>query len=153
DPKVFPELLHYEGLAPWRVRKLYWTSFGGMSTLKMPTDGVAQGVLAAANPGKRYADIAMDAERNHRSQGFDKFMDQMASSGQRRPAFPNNYLLVKSRIPIAPRADRDLLDGTAGANLTGPDTQHDPLARSLPQNADTLVEARIQPSPPVRNYR
>src|SRR5262249_1748780 len=109
DPDRFPELISQEGLAPWRVRKLYWTSWGGNSTLRLATDGVAKGTLAAANSGKRYADIAMEAARNHRSQGFDKFI--ASSAGQTFPAMPNGFLLVKSRVSVDPKTETGLFDG------------------------------------------
>jgi LmbE family N-acetylglucosaminyl deacetylase len=115
DPRAFPELLQDEGLAPWRVRKLYWTSFRGPSTVELATDGKVQGVLAAAHPGQRYADVARAAARQHRSQGFDKFFaggDGFANF----PARPNGFLLVKARVPTDPRAEKDLFDGIQGAD-------------------------------------
>ena len=56
DPNVFPELNRDEGLAPWRVRKLYWSSFGGAATVHIATDGVAK--------GRAHANIAARASTN-----------------------------------------------------------------------------------------
>ncbi len=158
NPQAFPELIHEEGLSPWRIRKLYWVTYGESASLKLPTDGVAQGALAIASPGKTYAQIALDAESSHRSQGFDKFLAMMAQPGQRPPTRPESFLLVKSRVPVNPAAEKDLFDGIAGANVESQEAQHDILAASLtPANAGPSsappVEARIQPSQPVRNYR
>lgn len=153
DSKQFPELQTLEGLYPWRVKKLYWTSFGGPATLRMATDGIAKGKLAALHPGKRYADISFAAESNHRSQGFDKFMRMMMGSGQRPPARPEGFLLVKSRVRVNPNAEKDLFEGT-DANVDGPATERDILDDMIQKPVATnSVEARIQPRENIRNYR
>src|SRR5438445_4872478 len=82
DPKLFPELQRDEGIAPWRVRKLYWTSFGQTGTVRITTDSLAGGTLASAHAGKRYADIGWEAARQHRSQGFDKFFASLAGASK-----------------------------------------------------------------------
>src|SRR6266446_5402687 len=78
DPSAFRELARDEGLSPWRVRKLYWSSFGGAATVQITTDGSARGALQDVHAGKRYSDIAREAARQHRSQGFDKFFASRA---------------------------------------------------------------------------
>src|SRR5207253_3800255 len=103
DPARFPELARDEGLTPWRVRKLYWSSFGGAATVTIATGEVARGALAKAHAGKRYTDIAREAARQHRSQGFDKFFAGQPK-GPPPAAWPNGFLLVKSRILINPRS-------------------------------------------------
>jgi LmbE family N-acetylglucosaminyl deacetylase len=155
DPSVFPELNRDEGLIAWRVRKLYWFSFGGASTVHIATDGKAQGALAASSPGKRYADIGWEAARQHRSQGFDKFLASLTGkSGALPPARPNGFLLVKSRVLVNPLSEKDLFDGLAGARLDGADTQHDILAASLPPPAKPPeIEAHLRPRNNVLNYR
>jgi LmbE family N-acetylglucosaminyl deacetylase len=153
DPNAYPEFSQQEGLVPWRVRKLYWVSFRG-GTLQLATDGVAGGTLAAASPGQRYADIARQAARKHRSQGFDKFLAGLAGSGPPTPPRPNGFLLVKSRVLVNPRSERDLFDGIGSAPLTGADTLHDVLARELPPTPPaTAVVAQLRPRDNVRNYR
>jgi LmbE family N-acetylglucosaminyl deacetylase len=102
DPARFPELIRQEGLPVWRVRKLYYASGNG-ATLAVPTDTVSP------SRGKSYAEIAGEAERNHRSQGFDKFFGaRPRGSGTSRPS---QFVLVKSRVPLLPGEERDLLDG------------------------------------------
>jgi LmbE family N-acetylglucosaminyl deacetylase len=153
DPNRFPELSRDEGLAPWRVRKLYWSSWGGAASVQIATDKVAQGTLAQVQPGKRYADIAWQAARQHRSQGFDKFLASMAK-GPLPPARPNGFLLVKARVLINPRQDKDLFDGIAGAKLHGAETLHDVLAAGLaPPATHAAVTAQLRPRDNVRNYR
>src|SRR5438876_6487503 len=153
DPNQFPELGRDEGLSPWRVRKLYWSSFGGAATLHIATDGVASGDLAKAHAGKRYADIGWEAARQHRSQGFDKFLASMAKE-PRLAARPNAFLLVKSRVLIHPRDEKDLFDGIAGARFDGPEAEPDVLASGLaPAATETFVTARLRPRENVRNYR
>src|SRR5262249_16738298 len=101
---------------------------------------------------KRYADIAMTAESSHRSQGFDKFFGSIAGSAT-PPAFPNNFLLVKSRVPTDPKAEKDLFDGIAGANADSASDPHDVLAATLPQTTEKPYECRVQPRPDIRNYQ
>lgn len=155
DPHAFPELTQDEGLPPWRVRKLYWFSFGGMGTVRIATDGMVHGKLAPTAAGKRYADIGWEAARHHRSQGFDKFLASLAgSSGNRMPARPNGFLLVKSRLRVDPRTETDLFDGIATARVDGPDTMHDVLATLLPPPAEpNAVTARVRPRENLVEYR
>src|SRR5439155_17910886 len=101
DPTAFRELARDEGLSPWRVRKLYWSSFGGAATVQITTDGSARGALQDVHAGKRYSDIAREAARQHRSQGFDKFFASRAPAAT-LPARPNGFLLVKSPALINP---------------------------------------------------
>jgi LmbE family N-acetylglucosaminyl deacetylase len=153
DPTQFAELIQQEGLAPWRVRKLYWSSFRD-STVQIATDGMAKGALAATSPAQRYADIARQAARNHRSQGFDKFLASLAPGRPPVPARPNGFLLVKSRVLVNPHAEQDLFDGIGNARLDGPDTLHDVLARQLPSSPPAApVVAQLRPRSNVLNYR
>lgn len=149
DPRAFPEQIEEEGLAVWKVRKLYWVSFGGGGNTVIRTDEEAQGVLATSTSRRnRYADIAARAEMNHRSQGFDKFMEAMANSGQSMFARPNNFLLVKSRVPVA-SSEKDLFEGIEGANIA----EGDLLAAQHPAPETAAVVARVQPIQPVQNYQ
>jgi LmbE family N-acetylglucosaminyl deacetylase len=153
DPDAYPELRQVEGLAPWRVRKLYWTSFRG-GTLQIATDGVAAGMLAGSSPGQRYADIARKAARKHRSQGFDKFLANLAGATSPTPARPNGFLLVKSRVLVNPRSEKDLFDGIGSSDLKGTGTLHDLLAPQLsPKPSSAAVVAQLRPRDNVLNYR
>ena len=153
DASRFPELTRDEGLPPWAALKLYWTSFRG-GTLEIATDGVAKGALAASPPGERYADIARLAARNHRSQGFDKFLTSPPTAGQRGPTRPDGFLLVKSRVVVDPRTEKDLFDGVGNANVNHRDTLHDLLASQppTPPAAAPLV-AQLRPRGNMLNYR
>lgn len=102
DPARFPELARQEGLPVWRVKKLYYASGNG-ATLSIPTDTISP------SRGKSYGEIAGEALRNHRSQGFDKFFG--TPRPQPRASRPSQFVRVKSRVPIAPEEERDLLDG------------------------------------------
>ncbi len=148
DPRVFPDQIEEEGLAVWKVRKLYWVSFGGGGNTVIRTDEQATGVLAGKVKGNRYADIATRAEMNHRSQGFDKFMESMADSGQTMFARPNNFLLVKSRVP-AVSDETDLLAGLEGVSVA----ENDLLSAQHPTPVTSDVEVRVEPIQPVRNYQ
>jgi LmbE family N-acetylglucosaminyl deacetylase len=153
DPAAFPEL-EGEGLAPWRVRKLYWSSWGGAATVSIPSGGKARGALAVANPDKRYADIALKAASHHKSQGFDKFLAGLARMGRALPARPNGFLLVKSRVPTDLRAEKDLFDAIAEAERQGRVARHDLLASRLPPPAAAgPVSAGVRPRDNVLNYR
>lgn len=136
---IFPELQEEEGLAPWTVSKLYWTGGGSNSRTEIDIDGAAHGVLAASSPGKRYSQVARLAESNHRSQGFDKFFGSAPAADA--PAFPNRFMLVKSRVCSELQRENDLF-ATSGEI----DSQ-----RSTPNRFGTTF--RIEPSPAVRNYR
>ncbi len=154
DGKAFPELALDEGLTPWRARKLYWSSSGSTATVQIATDGIAHGILASSG-GKSYRDIGWEAARNHRSQGFDKFLTSLAGNSARRPAArPNGFLLIKSRILVDPRSEKDLFDGIAAAQVGGPERRSDVLAGSL---AETVTEAPLaaglRPRENVVNYR
>lgn len=154
DPEAFPELLRDEGLSPWRVRKLYWYSFGGPATLRIATDGKVKGALAAASAGKAYAAVGLEAAMHHRSQGFDKFLASLAKMPGGVPARPNGFLLVKSRVLVNPVEEKDLFDGIASARLDGPDTRHDLLSKSLaPPAAGAAVVARLRPRDAIVAYR
>jgi LmbE family N-acetylglucosaminyl deacetylase len=154
DPDVFPEQLRDEGLSPWRVRKLYWTSFAGPSTVRIATDGKARGSLAAASAGKTYAAIGFEAARHHRSQGFDKFLAALAKSPGGPPARPNGFLLVESRILVNPAEEKDLFDGVASAKVDGPDARRDVLATGLaPPVRERPLTAQLRPRPQVVEYR
>jgi LmbE family N-acetylglucosaminyl deacetylase len=100
DPTVFPEQIRDEGLTPWRVRKLYYGT-RGEGALSLPTDTVSRA------RGKSYGEIARDALRHHRSQGFDRFMGVGPVRGSR----PESFLLVKSRVNTPPGGEKDLFDG------------------------------------------
>src|SRR6516165_98082 len=154
DPDAFPEQLRDEGLSPWRIRKLYWTSFAGPSTVRISTEGKARGSLAATAPDKTYAAIAIEAARNHRSQGFDKFLAAMAKAPGGPPARPNNFLLVKSRVLVNPREEKDLFDGLTGAKLDGPEARDDVLAPGLaPPTGESRLTARLRPRLQILEYR
>lgn len=155
DPTAFPELSRNEGLSPWRVRKLYWSSWGPNATVRIDTGGQARGALAAGQAGKTYVDIANEAERNHRSQGFDKFLSMLAKApAARQRSRSNGFLLVKSRVRTDPKAEKDLFDGIAGAKPDGPDAQHDILASQFPKTVATAaVVAQIRPRANVIDYR
>jgi LmbE family N-acetylglucosaminyl deacetylase len=149
DPKAFPELMREEGLAPWRARKLYWAGSGANSHTQIATSGVAHGMLAAASPGKRYADIARLAESSHRSQGFDKFFGSVSSPDT--PARLDSFILVKSRVAYDPHGETDLFANTQGAVLS---SDKDILVDVLPPDkAVQPIEAHLQPGAAVRNYR
>jgi LmbE family N-acetylglucosaminyl deacetylase len=150
DPGRFPELARDEGLSPWRVRKLYWSSFRD-STVRITTDGLAKGVLAAASPGKRYSEIGWEAARQHHSQGFDKFFASVSATGPRPSARPNGFLLVKSRVLINPREEKDLFDGI-GSPFDGPEAAHDVLAERYAM-ADAPLVVQLRPRDNVVNYR
>jgi LmbE family N-acetylglucosaminyl deacetylase len=153
-PDAFPEQLRDEGLSPWRIRKLYWSSFAGPSTVRISTEGKARGSLAATAPDKTYAAIAIEAARNHRSQGFDKFLAAMAKAPGGPPARPNGFLLVKSRVLVNPREAKDLFDGIAGAKLDGPEAREDVLASGLATPAgESRLTARLRPRPQILEYR
>jgi hypothetical protein len=155
DGHAFPELARNEGLAPWRVRKLYWSSFGSTATVQIATDGIAHGILTASSGGKSYSDIGREAARQHRSQGFDKILTSLAGKSARRPAArPNGFFLIKSRILVNPRSEKDLFDGIAAARVEGPEAQLDVLARSLTEPVtETPVVAGLRPRDNVVNYR
>jgi LmbE family N-acetylglucosaminyl deacetylase len=154
DPSAFPEQLRDEGLSTWRIRKLYWTSFAGPSTVRITTEGKAHGKLAATAPDKTYAALAIEAARNHRSQGFDKFLAAMAKAPGGPPARPNNFLLVKSRVLVNPREEKDLFDGLTGAKLDGPEARDDVLATGLaPPAGEPRLIAQLQPRPQILEYR
>jgi LmbE family N-acetylglucosaminyl deacetylase len=107
--RAFPELSRDEGLRPWRVLKLYYTSwsFSGEATgtphplLRLATDGVSSA------RGESHSQIARRALSHHASQGFGRFM----ASGTSRPARPENLLLVKSRVDGEAGRESDLFDG------------------------------------------
>jgi LmbE family N-acetylglucosaminyl deacetylase len=151
DADAFPQLARDEGLAPWRVSKLYWSSFDGPSSVAIATDGLATGTLAATAPGKTFADISRSALRHHRSQGFDKFLDSLAASGQ-PPARPTRFLLVKSRIAVNTLEEMDLFDGITGAG--GPDANRDLLSSLPPPKVQSHpVTIRIRARDNIENYR
>jgi LmbE family N-acetylglucosaminyl deacetylase len=102
DAARFLELERQEGLPVWRVRKLYYASGSG-ATLSVPTDTISP------SRGKSYGEIAGEALRNHRSQGFDKFFGAPRPGPNR--SRPNQFVRVMSRVPIRPEEERDLLDG------------------------------------------
>ncbi len=153
DVDRFLELTRDEGLPPWRIRKLYWSSVGGQSTVSLATDVKATGALATSR--KTYSELARAAMRHHRSQGFDRFFASMANnSAPQPPARPNSFLLVKSRMLINPLAERDLFDGIAGAKFDGPNARHDVLAAGLPSAVPPApVVAEIRPRNNVVEYR
>jgi LmbE family N-acetylglucosaminyl deacetylase len=154
DPDVLPEQLRDEGLNPWRIRKLYWTSFAGLSTVRISTEGKARGSLAATAPDRTYAAIAIEAARNQRSQGFDKFLASAAKAPGGPPARPNGFLLVKSRVLVNPREEKDLFDGIVGAKLDGPEAHDDVLASGLaPPVGESQLTARLRPRPQIVEYR
>ena len=150
DAKAFPELRRDEGLAPWRVRKLYWSSSGSTATVQIATDGIAHGILADSSKGKSYRDIGWEAARNHRTQGFDRFLASLDKKPTPRPpARPNSFLLVKSRIVVNPLSEKDLFDGIATTRVEKKDVLADSLAKPV---TETLV-AGLRPRDNVLNYR
>jgi LmbE family N-acetylglucosaminyl deacetylase len=154
DPSAFPEQLRDEGLSTWRIRKLYWTSFAGPSTVRITTEGKTHGSLAAIAPDKTYAALAIEAARHHRSQGFDKFLAAMAKAPGGPPARPNSFLLVKSRVLVNPREEKDLFDGLAGVKLDGPEARDDVLASGLaPPAGEPRLIAQLLPRPQIVEYR
>jgi LmbE family N-acetylglucosaminyl deacetylase len=154
DPGAFPEQLRDEGVNPWRIRKLYWTSFGGPSSVRLATDGKAHGNLASPEKEQTYAAIAMEAARNHRSQGFDKFLAAAANAPGGPPARPNGFLLVKSRVSTLPREEHDLFDDIAGARLDESDPRPAEVAAELaPPPSEPSLTARILPRVQIVEYR
>jgi LmbE family N-acetylglucosaminyl deacetylase len=154
DPDAFPEQIRDEGLRPWRIRKLYWTSFAGPSTVRIATEGKTRGSLALSAPNKTYADVAVEAARSHRSQGFDKFLAAMAKTPGGPPPRPNGFLLVKSRVLVNPREEKDLFDGIIGRKFDGPNARDDVLAAGLaPASGEPALIARLQPRAQIVEYR
>ncbi len=150
DPKAFPELRRDEGLAPWRVRKLYWSSSGNTATVHIATDGSAHGALADSAKGKSYRDIGWEAARQHRTQGFDRFLASLDKKPTPRPpARPNSFLLVKSRIFVNPLSEKDLFDGIATTRVE----ERDVLATSLAKPVTEAIVAGLRPRDNVVNYR
>ncbi len=97
DPTQYPGQLRMEGLQPWQARKLYFR-------------GDSVGPVAKIDAGKPLPDgrnaheIAGEALRNHRSQGFGRF--PRVSLG--RP--PESFGLIKSVIATS-REETDLFAG------------------------------------------
>ena len=148
DPARFPEQLRDEGLAPWRVRKLYWSAWGDGATVRTPT-GDRASTLA---PGKTYAEIARAAARFHRSQGFDKFFTA-APAKDAPPARPAGFVLVKSRVPVNPLVETDLFGDLGGADFDAPEAAKDVLAASLAPKAPAGVSVRLKGRSNVEGYR
>ncbi|MBX9625581.1 MAG: PIG-L family deacetylase [Gemmataceae bacterium] len=149
DPAKFPELLRDEGLAPWRVRKLYWSVWGDGATVRVPTGEPAK-TLAG---GKTHAEVAWAAARHHRSQGFDKFFTAQPAKDP-PPARPAGFVLVKSRVPVNPLAEKDLFGDLAGADFDAPEAAGDVLATSLaPKAAAGPVTVRLKGRENVEGYR
>lgn len=148
DPARFPELLRDEGLAPWRVRKLYWSAWGDGATVRIPT-GEPSKTLA---PGKTHAEIARAAARFHRSQGFDKFFTA-APAKDPMPARPAGFVLVKSRVPVNPLAETDLFGDLGGADFDAAEAAKDVLATSLAPKAAAGLTVRLKGRENVEDYR
>jgi LmbE family N-acetylglucosaminyl deacetylase len=133
DPERFPELRQQEGLPVWRARKLYYAS-GNQPTLTVPTDTVSP------SRGKNYSEIAGEALRNHRSQGFDKYFGQRGSS----PPRPNHFVLVKSRVPLLPPEERDLLDGVDSPAVAAAELWAKPERFTVAAGQPFVIHARFR---------
>lgn len=149
DPARFPELLRDEGLAPWRVRKLYWSAWGDGATVRIPTGEKAKTLTA----GKTHAEVARAAARFHKSQGFDKFFTP-APLKDPPPARPAGFVLVKSRVPVNPLGETDLFGDLGGADFDAPEAAKDVLAASLAPKADAgKLSVRLVGRENVEDYR
>ena len=148
DPSKFPELLRDEGLAPWRIRKLYWSAWGDGATVRIPTGDPAKTLTA----GKTHAEVARAAARFHKSQGFDKFFTP-APAKDAPPARPAGFVLVKSRVPVNPLAETDLFGDLGGADFDAPEAAKDVLAASLAPKAPAGLSVRLMGRENVEIYR
>lgn len=95
DPSRFAEQLTHEGIEPWQVRKLYYSS-SAEPNVKIRTDETIPN-------GKIPADLAAKALANHRSQAFGNFAN---SPWLRRPS---SFVLAKTAVPVA-LPETDLLE-------------------------------------------
>lgn len=135
DPNRFPEQIAREGLSIWQVRKLYYSGKLAEDVATIATTNILAG-------GKTPSEIASEAIRHHRSQGFGNFG---ASPARGRPQF---FTLVKSAIgPIGPESD--LLQGLP---ISDGDTRKAPL-RKIPAAASSSLEMRFIPRPAIRRYQ
>jgi LmbE family N-acetylglucosaminyl deacetylase len=98
DPDAFPDQIKSEGLRPWQPRKLYYVR-QEPGSVEVATDGKAK-------DGRAWAQIGMEAESHHRSQGWGGFSP---SPGPFRPQY---FTLAKSALPADADAKKDdLLEG------------------------------------------
>jgi LmbE family N-acetylglucosaminyl deacetylase len=150
DPAAFSEQLRDEGLSTWRVRKLYYGT-RAEGALSLPTDTVSP------SRGKSYGEIAREALRHHRSQGFDRFMGFGPARGPR----PESFLLVKSRVNSR-GAETDLFDGCDDPAVATTELrvvpERDAVAAGLPftvtvsltnEGGEALRDLRLSLAPPV----
>ncbi|MFT5401690.1 MAG: LmbE family N-acetylglucosaminyl deacetylase [Verrucomicrobiales bacterium] len=126
DPTRYPDQLKREGLSVWQTRKLYFR-------------GESVGTSAKIDCGQAAHEIAGEALRNHRSQGFGRF--QRASLG--RP--PETFGLVKSVISVV-GDETDLLAG-----LPLPLDSSPTLIQQAPAKP-TGFEFKFQPRPAVSRF-
>jgi hypothetical protein len=123
DAAAFREQIRDEGLRPWRVRKLYYGA-RGEGALQMQTRSVSPA------RGRSYAEIAREALRHHRSQGFDRFL----ASGLFREPRPESFLLVKSRVSTPPERETDLFDGCDDRAVAAANLEVRPERDAVPHN-------------------
>ncbi len=122
DPEAYPEMLN-QGLSPWQPLKFYQRISGaGVSSTGKET--VAIDVRERVAPeNKMIHQIAMEALRQHRSQG-----GQWLESDEPGKIF---YQIVKSKVPSQPQQEDSFLDGIQ-------------VERSLPVNSQD--RRRVSPS-------
>jgi len=106
DPARYPGQLSREGLAAWRVPKVYYRGSSDRAT-------VASIAARAVLPdGRALQQVVGEALSNHRSQGFGRFSRVDAL----RP--PETFVLLRSAIETPPSED-DLFSGLSVGNDEG----------------------------------
>ena len=131
DPNRFPLQLTREGLSVWQPRKLY---FGGESTGVIATIRLSDPLPSGKTPGE----IAAEALKHHRSQGFGNFGN--SSRSQR----PQKFTLVKSFIPVG-RFEDDLFKGLPATRIAE--------FHFAAQPSQPALELEFIPRPAFANYR
>jgi len=124
DPTAFPEQLSDEFLDVWQPLKLYYGlnygGFGLTASLEVPMNEIS--------PSKQtsYADLAANALRLYRSQGFDNFFTLPAPSWALSPEV---FMLAASIVPVS-NAETDMFAGI----ITG--------AEQAPAGVELIVTAQ-----------
>lgn len=134
DPNRFPEQIAREGLAPWQVRKLYYTGGRGENVATIVTTNSLPG-------GKNPSQIAGEALASHLSQGFGNIGN---SPFLRRPQM---FILVKSAIAVH-GVESDLFKGLPVA-----DADVKPVLLTRTPAPVSPVELRFVPRPAIGIYQ